>query len=120
MTIYEKGFYTIVAFALVQTLIALPLAMRRVPRNVVYGFRTRRTLHDDEAWFETNEHFGRGLLVASLIALVGAFILDRYRPFPPETYLPVSLAVLVVPSLFAMVATAWSMRSSRGQDGGRS
>jgi hypothetical protein len=46
-------------------LISIPLILRKVPRNVVYGFRTRATLGDDLVWYEANAYFGRRLVVSA-------------------------------------------------------
>jgi len=65
LTVYEKGLLTVVGCALMFAALSVPLILRRVPRNVVYGFRTRATLEDDAVWYAANAHFGRGLLGAS-------------------------------------------------------
>lgn len=110
MTVYDKGFWTIVGCAVVLMLVALPLALRKIPRNVAYGFRTRATLANDEIWYAANAHFGRGLIVATLCGLIAAYIVDRLRPFPPDIFLPVSVGLLLAPSLVAAIATARYVR----------
>ena len=52
MTVFEKGFFTILGLSLVLILIAIPLALRKVRPNVVYGYRTRATLSDEDVWLE--------------------------------------------------------------------
>ena len=42
MTVFEKGVITVVACDVRFAVIAIPLALRRVPRNGVYGYRTPR------------------------------------------------------------------------------
>lgn len=111
MSIFEKGFITIIACAALLILVAIPLAFRKVPRNCVYGYRTRATMADDEIWFEANAYFGRGLIVASLCGALVGYLIYRFQPFAPSVFLPVSVLVLVVPSLFAAVATALYVRS---------
>ncbi|MEP7216409.1 MAG: SdpI family protein [Anaerolineaceae bacterium] len=111
MSIFDKGFATILACAALLILVAIPLALRKVPRNVVYGYRTRATMADEEIWFEANAHFGRGLIVASICGAFAGYLIYRFRPFAPTVFLPVSVLVLVVPSLFVAVATARYVRS---------
>lgn len=41
---YEKGLITMLGCGLLLAVLAVPLVLRRVPRNIVYGFRTRATL----------------------------------------------------------------------------
>ena len=47
---------------------AIPLTLRLVPRNPVYGLPTERTLANDETWFKVNAFAGKALLVASGVA----------------------------------------------------
>ena len=92
----------VVGAAVVTGLIAVPLALRKVPRNRLYGIRTRRTLADDAVWYETNAYGGRCLLVASAVTLVAVAVLYA-MPVPASVRTPVSLAALVVPSLVAAI-----------------
>lgn len=113
MSIYDKGFITIIACAVLLIVVALPLALRKIPRNGIYGYRTRATMADDEIWFDANAHFGRGLIIASMVGAFAGYLIDHFEPFSPTAYLPVSIFVLAVPSLVAMLATA---RFIRAQD----
>lgn len=47
---------------------AIPLTLRLVPRNPVYGLPTERALSNDETWFRVNAFAGKALLAASGIA----------------------------------------------------
>lgn len=106
MTVFEKGFFTILGLSLVLILIAIPLALRKVGPNVVYGYRTRATLSDEDVWYDANAYFGSRLIVACICGVVAAWALYVLKPFPPDLFLPVSLVVLVAPTLVAAVATA--------------
>ncbi len=111
MSIYDKGLITITITAAVFALIAIPLMLRKVPRNVVYGFRTRSTLASDEVWYDVNAHFGRGLLIASILSVVAMFFLYSI-PVAPQRFLTLSLVVLVAPVAIATIATTrylWSI-----------
>ena len=111
MNVYDKGFFTILGCSALLILIAIPLALRMVPRNVIYGFRTRATLSDDAIWFEANAHFGRRLLVASLCGVLAAYLIYRLEAFSPQTFLPMSVLILVAPTLLAVLSTARFIRS---------
>jgi uncharacterized membrane protein len=111
MGIFEKGLITILAVDGVLALIAIPLVLRKVPRNVAYGYRTRKTLSDDFIWYEANAHFGRGLLVACLVSAVAIFALYRAAPMSPTFFMQASIGALVVPTLVAALATARFIRS---------
>ena len=106
MTVFEKGFFTILGLSVVLILVAIPLALRKVRPNVVYGYRTRATLSDEDVWYDANAYFGSRLIVACLCGAVAAWALYVLKPLPPDLFLPVSLVVLVAPTLVAAVATA--------------
>jgi len=72
---------------------------------------------DDEIWFEANAYFGRSLIVSSLCGTLAAYVIYLLPPFPPAVFLPVSVLVLVVPSLVAAVATARYVRALRRKRG---
>ena len=57
-------------------LIAVPLAMRLIPPNPVYGVRTRRTVENPALWYTVNAVGGQLLLVACGL---GAIILMMYQ-----------------------------------------
>ncbi len=110
MTVYDKGFITILAVSALVMVIAIPLALRWIPRNVVYGFRTRTTMANDATWYEANAYFGRALLIATLCGALLAFFIYLVRPFAPAVFLPVSVLVLAAPTLVATVATVRRVR----------
>jgi uncharacterized membrane protein len=100
--------------------LAIPLILRKVPPNVVYGFRTPTTLGDRVVWYETNAYFGRGLLVSSLVSAVAMFVLYRTGGEADPRLILKCVAALAVPPLVACIA-AWrfsrSVRSSMGGTG---
>ena len=112
MTLYDKGFYTILGVSALFVALALPLALRRIPRNAVYGYRTRATMADDETWYDANAWFGWSLVASSVGGAFVAWAIHLARPFSPETFLPVSVALLAAPALVAAIATALHLRRS--------
>ena len=107
----------ILAAAVVMALVAVPLALGRVPRNRLYGIRTRRTLADDAVWYDTNAYGGRGLIVASTVTVVVIAVLGAL-PLPSGVVVPASAAALVVPSLIAcLLAVRHAGRIARRNGG---
>ena len=106
-----KGLITILACAALFAGLAVPLILRKVPRNSAYGFRTRKTLGDDAIWYEANAHFGRGLLAASLVTAAAMAVLYRLPGLPPGLFMKASVAILVVPVLAAALLTARFVRT---------
>ncbi len=60
--------------------LAIPMILHKVPPNVIYGFRTQKTLSDKEIWYKANEFSGKLLLLAGIIALILAGILWWLHP----------------------------------------
>ena len=60
--------------AVIILVVSLPLILGLIPRNPLYGIRTRKTLSDDRTWYSVNR-FGAGMiLAASLFYLIVALI----------------------------------------------
>ena len=106
MTIYEKGLVTILVVDALFVLIAIPLALRRIGPNVVYGYRSRATLSDPALWYEANALFGRRLIAACLVSALAALFLARPGLLPPDMFLPVSVVLLGAPVAVAGVMTS--------------
>jgi uncharacterized membrane protein len=50
-------------------LASVPLVLGVVPRNRVYGIRTRKTLSDDSIWYRANRFGGWALIISSCLYL---------------------------------------------------
>lgn len=81
--------------------VAVPLMLRLIPQNPVYGVRTERTLTQESAWFDVNAFGGRALLVASGIA--GLLIMAYQGTWLRSGWAQV--AVFVIAMVAAVVAT---------------
>ena len=110
MDAFEKALITMLACAALFLVLAIPLVLKKIPRNRVYGFRTRATLKDDLLWFEANAHFGRRLIAASLFSITAVFVL-YYTALSPELFVYAALGVLVAPALAATLDTFLHVRS---------
>ncbi len=106
MTIYQKGLVTILVIDALFVLLSIPLALRKVRPNVVYGYRTRATLGDEQLWYEANAHFGSRFIVASLVSAFAALFLARPSVLAPDAFLPVSVVLLGAPVAVAGVLTS--------------
>ena len=106
-----KAFVTILVCNAVFVIIAIPLILRKVPRNVVYGFRTRATLENDFVWYEANAYFGKLFLISSLVSALLIVVLYFSDIVSMQNFINVSIAVLVVPSLIPVLMTLRYIRS---------
>jgi uncharacterized membrane protein len=80
-------FVVVICFASGLLLIAagIPLWLRRVPRNALYGVRFASTLSDDRIWYEINARCGRDLVgigAGYVVLLAAALIFGRSWAMP--------------------------------------
>ncbi len=108
---FLKGLVTVLICDALFAMLAIPLILRKVPRNVVYGFRTCATLADDFVWYEANAHFGRGLVVSSLISAAAVFMLYEFPGVSQRFFFVLTIGALVVPLLVATLLTLRFTRS---------
>jgi uncharacterized membrane protein len=106
-----KVLVTILACDIIFAIIAIPLILRKVPRNVVYGFRTRATLENDFVWYEANAYFGRLFLISSFVSALLMVFLYFSDLVSGQNFLKASIVVLVVPPMVAALLTLRYTRS---------
>ncbi len=80
--------------------VSVPLVRRRVRPNPLYGFRTPKTLGDEEIWYDANEFSGRMLLRAGAVTFLGAMVL-AFMPLPFAAKALADAAVTLVSVLWA-------------------
>ncbi len=93
---------------LVTIVIALPLVLEKIPPNLWYGFRTRRTLSDPDIWYRANYIGGVDLLYGGIAALVINLAISVLS-WSPGTIL-IQIAVVVVATTIPLVVWALQMR----------
>lgn len=108
---FFKGLVTVLVIDFIFVVLSIPLILRKVPRNVVYGFRTCATLANDFVWFEANAYFGRGLVVSSLISAAAVLMLYGVSGVSQRFFFVSTIAALVVPPLAAALLTLRFTRS---------
>jgi uncharacterized membrane protein len=107
------GFVVVICFASGVLLIALglPLWLRRIPRNPLYGVRFAATLSDDRIWYEINARCGRALVgigVGYLALLTGALVFGHSWIMPLRLLGPtlVLIVALIVNTILLNRAAA--------------
>ena len=92
-------FVFVICFASGVLLIAagIPLWLRRVPRNALYGVRFASTLSDDRIWYEINARCGRDLvgIGAGYLALLAAALLFGHSWIMPFRLLGPTVVLVV-------------------------
>ena len=75
--------YLFIVIGLVQIGAAIPLLLRRVPPNHLYGLRVSETLGNAGIWYEANARSARDLLwvgVGTVVAAVALYLLPWGHP----------------------------------------
>ena len=90
---------------------SIPLMLKVVPPNGIYGFRTQQTLANRELWFRANRFAGCALFIAAGVS--GAIF--AARPEYASGRSLVGLAVFLVPIVAAAVASFAYVRQVGGR-----
>jgi hypothetical protein len=81
----------------VLVVMSIPLLLRWVPRNYVYGFRIAATLRSDAVWYDANALFARHAFRLGLLMIALELILPlSMRNFTLAAVAIIGLAVTVV------------------------
>ncbi len=109
-SVYFKGYVTILSCAAIFALFAVPLVLRKVPRNAIYGYRTARTLESDEVWYPANAFFGWCMIASSLVSAVAIEILYSRASLEPNQFITASIIALAGPIASAILLTHLRIR----------
>jgi len=102
-----------VCFGLLFVGLSVPMILRRVKPNLWYGFRTTKTLADEEVWYDANAYSGRLLLVMGVIWAVATVVL-RYVPgigTDLDTYSAACGVILMAGVLVVVALSLWHLRA---------
>lgn len=94
-----------ITFALLAAL-SVPMMLRRVAPNWLYGFRTARTLSSPEVWYPANAFAGRALLIAAIASLASTWLV----PAAAYATVWVPLLICVGPLMLAVIASFLYLR----------
>jgi uncharacterized membrane protein len=64
-----------VSTGLLLAALSVPLILRKIGPNPLYGFRVKRTLEDPAVWYPVNAYAAKRLLVVGLVISVSAILL---------------------------------------------
>ncbi len=83
--------YVHVGLGALIALISIPLVLRKVPMNHLYGVRIAKAFVSDENWYEINAYGGKLLLGFGLFLIAFAVIGRNAAPPPTSPWAPVWL-----------------------------
>lgn len=91
---------------------AVPLAMGRVKPNRWYGFRTPKTMENEDIWYRANRYAGRAMILSAVaMILLASFIILLYQTtsllsaLPPLAVLALWNAIMLFPILGMIAAS---------------
>jgi hypothetical protein len=94
-------------------LISIPLILKRIPPNRLYGVRTEKTLNDPDTWYNVNWFGGWAILTSALTSTISLALVPQFLPGWLD-----HAGLLVLAPLVVALAAIWlySMRISE-EDG---
>lgn len=110
-----RNFYSLmyIVLSILPIGLAIPLILKKIPPNEIYGFRTARSLSDEKVWYAANYFSGWTLLIAGIISLIAIIILHFYPQLIQDTrhYGIIVTGIFAVPLLLAvLVSYIYSLR----------
>jgi hypothetical protein len=66
--------------------LAVPLVMRKVPMNRIYGVRISKAFRSDRNWYDINAYGGKLLLAYGLLLAVFGIVAHDYAPSPQSIW----------------------------------
>jgi uncharacterized membrane protein len=84
--------------------LAIPLILKVVPPNPVYGVRTSKTYSNQELWYAANRSAGITMAIAGVAILVGALVVPLFLPAYSEGARVLVIGTVVISAVVIMVA----------------
>lgn len=91
--------------------LSVPLILRKIPPNGLYGFRVPATLKDSNLWYRVNEYAGRRFLVVGLGTAVSASILYYTTNPDVDNFALSCLGVFLALFLWGMITSVLYLRT---------
>ena len=75
--------------------LSIPLILRKIPPNMMYGYRTRKTRENPDTWYKANEYAGKRLAVAGGVISLASVLLGMLK-LPDNTFAISMVLVMTV------------------------
>jgi uncharacterized membrane protein len=92
-------------------LISLPLLLKKIPPNPVYGFRLSPALDDRRIWYATNAHSAKRLMLAGASSALAAIALYFVPGIRLDIYALGCLAVFAIVALPGLIQSVKYMKA---------
>lgn len=84
---------------------SFPLMKGKIPPNYLLGFRTKKTLSNNEIWRKANKHTGKWWLVTGLVWLSGSLILLAVKDSLSVNIISFAVIILISPFFIGTIST---------------
>ena len=72
-------FIMFISIGMVEIILGLPLLFNKIKPNWFYGFRLPSTVKNEKIWYETNQFFGRDMIISGIIIVLLTFFLMLFN-----------------------------------------
>jgi uncharacterized membrane protein len=96
-------------------LLSIPLILRKIPPNPVYGFRTGWTMGDPELWYSVNAYAGKWLVFVGSCSILGSVGLALIPGMTLDVYAFGNLGIFVAAFALALVQSFRFLRTMDSQ-----
>jgi uncharacterized membrane protein len=92
---------------LIYVAIGIPMVMKLIPPNSIYGYRTPRTLNDETVWYTVNANTGLAFIICGVICAVTVLAISR-SDLNPSLQSMVGTAIIVFGAIIPIAVGALS------------
>jgi uncharacterized membrane protein len=101
----------IMLFGALLFVLGVPLALKWVPQNPIYGVRTSKTFSSRESWYAANRSVGIDVAIAGIAIAIAALVVRRAVPDYSEGARVLIIGTIVLVAIIAMVVRiVWQVR----------
>jgi hypothetical protein len=95
--------------------LSVPLILRKIPPNGLYGFRLPSTINNPALWYQVNTYAGWRLLVVGLGSAVGSIILFYSVNSSVDAYALSCLGLFLALFLWCLISSFLYLRSCQSK-----
>ena len=96
-------------------LLSIPLILRKIPPNPLYGFRTGWTMEDPDLWYSVNAYAGKWLVFVGICSIFGSVGLALVPGITLDVYAFANLGIFVASFTLAIVQSFRFLRTMDSQ-----
>jgi len=93
--------------------LSVPMILKKIPPNGLYGFRLPSTVNNPAVWYDVNAYAGWRLLVVGLGSAIGSIILYYTVDSSVDAYALSCLGLFLELFLWAMISSFLYLRSQQ-------